>query len=158
MFYRKHSPVFAPHSDVVMTKQSAKDECDINNILSQYKKTGILMHVTSARPTYEDLPSSVDYQDALNIMMDASAAFDGLPSKVRDHFQNDPYMFLQAINDPAQADKLREFGVLKPLAEGREPQPPSGGSRAAPAAPEGAPPHLSTPDTPAPSTAPGKRG
>lgn len=122
-------PVFAPSGGELMTKQSMKNECDINNILSQYKKTGIITHVQAARPTYEDLPDASDFQEAQNLLIEASHAFDALPSKVRDFYQNDPYRFLDAIGDPDQHDKLREFGVLKPLPEGRQPQPPSGGSQ-----------------------------
>lgn len=156
MFYRKHSRVTAPHSDVMMTKQSAKDECDINKILNQYQKTGILMHVQSARGTYEDLPSSVDYQDALNTQMAATEAFDALPAKVRDHFQNDPYLFLHAFTDESQSDKLREFGLLEPLPEGRLPQAPSGGAAASQGAPTGSAASSGGASTPAPArSAPG---
>lgn len=106
--------VFHPESDVMVTKQSMKDECDINKILNQYKQTGILTHVQSVRPTYTDLPDTLDYQDAMSIVMDAEEAFMDLPAKVRDHFSNDPARFLAAFGDPAQVPQLREFGLLKP--------------------------------------------
>lgn len=131
MFYRKHKPVFAPHSDELITKQEHKEECDINTILKQYQQTGIIAHVQSARPTYEDLPSDVDYQNSMNIILAAQDAFDGLPATVRDFYGNDPEKLLNALGDPAQADRLREFGVLKalpPPPEERAPQPPSSSS------------------------------
>lgn len=106
-----------------MTIQSAKAECDINNILSQYRRTGIVTHVTTARPSYEDLPDPMDYQQSMNLLLDAQAAFAGLPSKVRDHFGNDPIRLLAAIQDPAQADQLREFGILAPLPPAPAPAP-----------------------------------
>ena len=33
--------------DVSLTKQSFKDECDINNIMNKWVKNGILTHVDS---------------------------------------------------------------------------------------------------------------
>lgn len=96
----------------LMTKQSHKAECDIHNILRQFQRTGIITHVQTARPTYEDLPSDVDFQQALNIMREAQDAFAGLPSAVRSYFDNDPERFLAAFHDPRQEQKLRDFGLL----------------------------------------------
>lgn len=115
MFYRNHSRVTVNTGPIVMTQQHHKDACDINNILKQYQRTGIISHVQAARPTYEDLPSDLDFQSALSLVSEASEAFDALPSKVRHHFNNDPSLFLAAFQDPRQADQLREFGLLNPL-------------------------------------------
>lgn len=121
--YHPHSRVLAPIGENSMAIQSAKAECDIKNILSKYRRTGILTHVTNARPTYEDLPSDVDYQASMNLLIDAQSAFAGLPARVRDFYGNDPLRLLQALQDPNQADQLREFGILRQL----EKTPPPGG-------------------------------
>lgn len=105
----------------LITKQSHKSECDINNILSQFKRTGIINHITSSTPNYSDLPSDLDFQEALNIQIQADAAFDALPSVVRRYFDNDPSGLLQALGDPEQHPKLRELGILR---EPDAPQPP----------------------------------
>lgn len=113
MFYFPHKRSQFSCGDELVTKQAHKQECDINFILRQYQRTGIITHVQNARPTYEDLPDQHDYQDALNIQLEAQYAFDALPSKVRDHFMNDPGRFLAAFTDPAQQNYLRENGFLK---------------------------------------------
>lgn len=113
--------------DTMVTKQSHKDECDIHRILRQYQRTGILAHVQTARPQYIDLPDPIDYQTAMNTMIQAQDAFAALPSAVRDYFANDPARFLAAFEDKAQADKLREFGLLQP----KPPEPASGPSEGA---------------------------
>lgn len=128
MFYRPHNRVTLSTGDTLMTKQSHKDECDIHRILRQYQRTGIITHVQSARPQYTDLPDSSDYQTAMNILLEANETFAALPSAVRDYFKNDPAQFLAAFQDGNQADKLREFGLLKPKppegsGSGREPPP-----------------------------------
>jgi phage internal scaffolding protein len=117
MFYRKHNRVTLDCGTEQITKQSHKAECDIHNILKQYQRTGIITHVQNARPTYTDLPSDMDYQNALNTMIAAEAAFNDLPARVRAKWDNDPAAFLAAFSDPQQEATLREYGLLKP-AEG----------------------------------------
>lgn len=112
-FYRPHQRVIAPHSDEMMTKQSFKAECDINTILRQYSKTGVITHVQNARPSYTDLPDSLDYQQSMNTLIVADQAFAGLPASVRARFGNDPAAFLQALSDPDQRDYLTEVGVFR---------------------------------------------
>lgn len=136
MFYRpSRRRVSLDCGDQLITKQSHKAECDIHNILKQYQRTGIITHVQSARPQYTDLPSDVDFQTAMNTILAAESAFAGLPAAVRNYFSNDPQAFLAAFSDPAQLDKLREFGLVKPA-----PLPAAAavaGAGAPPAAPEG---------------------
>lgn len=130
MFYRRHNRVSLDCGNTVVTKQSHKAECDIHTILRQYQRTGIITHVQRARPTYLDLPDFMDFQTSLEVLREAETAFAALPARVRDHFANDPANFLAAFHDPKQADQLREFGLLKPLAasgSGGEPPPSSKG-------------------------------
>lgn len=124
MFYRPHKRLQTPVGTESMTKQSHKHECDIHNILAQFKRTNIWTHVTNARASYEDLPGDLDYQAALNTILQAQGAFDDLPSAVRDHFSNDPERFLSAIGDPGQREKLTEFGVFRKPAEPAPVRPP----------------------------------
>jgi len=109
---RRRTP--APSGGPLVTKQSHKAECDINNILSQFKKTGVINHISQLKPEYSELPDNIDYQSALNIQIQADEAFLQLPSVVRRYFNNDPAMLLAALNDPDQHDKLVEYGILNP--------------------------------------------
>lgn len=113
-FYVPHSRVMLDCGTQEITKQSHKQECDINFILKQYQRTGILSHINNNSPLYTDLPDNYDYQESLHIIMRAQDSFASLPSKVRDYFENDPSKFLAAFSDASQADKLREFGLLNP--------------------------------------------
>lgn len=116
-FYTPHERVILDCGDELVTKQSHKAECDINTILAQYAKTGIINHISNSEPQYLDLPSSVDFQESLALVQEASDAFASLPSGVRDRYANDPGRFLSALSDPGQRDFLREAGVLKPAIE-----------------------------------------
>lgn len=122
-FYREHKRVGFCSGDVIMTKQSHKAECDINNILAQYKRTGIITHVRNAQGRYEDLPDDVDFQSALEIVSSSTAAFERLPAVVRDAFGNDPGRFLASLGNPEYRARLVEWGVLKPAPKSDEAPP-----------------------------------
>lgn len=115
MFYRPHSRFLTIVDGPSMTKQSHKDECDIHNILSQFKRTGIISHIKQSGATFDDLPSDIDFQTSLHTVMEAERQFSLLPAKVRARFGNDPSQLLAALQDPNLATELRELGILKPL-------------------------------------------
>lgn len=136
-FYRPH-PRYITTNDVVdegtgeissppsMTKQSFAAECDINNIMKQFQKTGMLNHVNAKAQSgiYADLPDEVDFQTAMNTVMQGEEAFASLPSKLRTRFGNDPAEFLAFVSDPANADELVELGLAtKPPAPPPAPLP-----------------------------------
>jgi phage internal scaffolding protein len=98
-----------------MAHQSHKDECDIHKILNQYKKTGILAHITQRQPMYADLPDVSDYQRSLDVILEGSQAFATLPSSVRDRFSNDPAQFLAALGNPDLRGELEDLGVFKKI-------------------------------------------
>lgn len=107
-----------------MTKQSHKKECDINNIMAKYQKTGLCDHIARYEPNYQDVPS-IDYKDAMDKIIEIDTIFGELPSTVRKQFENDPYQFVQFVENPDNIDALREMGLCKP-AQGVETTPEVG--------------------------------
>lgn len=119
---QEHGEIINPHTGDItippsMTKQEFVRECDINNVIKQYKTHGMLTHVNTkaAQGAYQDLPDSVDFQESLHTIMVAENAFMSLPSKVRDRFGQDPAEFLAFLNNPENADEARKLGILKPI-------------------------------------------
>lgn len=97
-----------------LTDQSMAPECDINRILAKYQKTGILDHVNRFAGSYGDfLDTPTDYQEAINQVMAADAAFADLPSTVRRRFSNDVGNFLQFVSDPNNRDEMHTLGLLR---------------------------------------------
>lgn len=96
------------------TQQNFKKECDINNILKKYRKTGLLEHVNQYAGKYEDLSEPTDYQTALNIVISAQASFDSLPSDLRRKFDNDPGKFLDFATNPDNYESMKDLGLTKP--------------------------------------------
>lgn len=105
--------VYKPES---RTKQSFVAECDINNILKQYKLSGMVTHISAkaAQGAYTDLPDPIEFQESLNIVAQAENAFATLPSKVRERFGNDPERFLMFTSDPANAKEMADLGLTNP--------------------------------------------
>jgi len=93
------------------TKQSFRDECDINNILRQFNVTGELPS-GSVQPQYGDFSGITDYQSALNAVMAAQDSFLQLPAKVRAKFDNDPALFVEFASDEANRDEMKALGLL----------------------------------------------
>lgn len=114
-----------------MTKQSFKDECDINNIIKAFQVTGIVQHINerASQGMYVDLPDPMDYQQSIEIARQAQASFDSLPSKVRNRFDNDPQKFLEFVAEPANQQEMIDLG----LAQDNRPAPPPPDVKADPA-------------------------
>lgn len=114
-FYERHAVRTAPRGES-LTKQSFKDETDINGIMRRYQETGLIEHVKKYEGRYGDFSGIPDYQTALQKVIDAQEMFNSLPSSIRNRFQNDPGEFLAFATDPKNADALIEMGLAKPVA------------------------------------------
>ena len=96
-----------------LTEQNHKDETDINKIVRKYNKTGLIDHLNQFEKQYGDM-TGYDYQDAMNTVAAANTMFEGLPSAIRNKFDNDPSKFINFVDDEANADKLVEMGLANP--------------------------------------------
>ena len=95
-----------------LTEQCHKDECDINKIIAKYDRTGVLNHVNEFEAQYGDL-TGIDYQTMLNTVSEANSMFEGLPSQIRNKFENDPSKFLSFVDDENNYDAMVEMGIAK---------------------------------------------
>jgi phage internal scaffolding protein len=111
--YRKHEPVDHPGGGELVTKQDQAALCDINNILANYQRTGLITHLNGREPLYIDAPRVEGLQEALELVREAENAFMQLPAKVREEFGNDALALLSAIEDPSQHGRLEELGVFE---------------------------------------------
>lgn len=112
--YDKHERLTFTCKGETMTQQNFQDECDINKIMEQYKRTGIIEHIKDQIGSYVDLPNETDYQGALNIVIGAKETFEELPGTLRAKFQNDPIQFLNYMDSPKNLDEKRELGLVEP--------------------------------------------
>lgn len=94
-----------------LTKQAAKAECDINQILRKYVKTGLMTHINEQSPQYGDFSNPPLYQDAMNRVIEAQKSFMTLPAAIRKRFNNDPAEFLEFVSQPDSLEELRKMGL-----------------------------------------------
>lgn len=99
-----------------LTRQEFAEECDINTLMERYEKSGVISHVNRAQPVYMDLTVMPDLREALDIMRDATIAFNSLPARTRFEFDNDPQKFVDYAQNPDNIGKMREWGLAPPAA------------------------------------------
>lgn len=95
------------------TKQSHKDECDINTIMARYIKTGLIDFVNQHQPQYGDV-TGIEYQSAMDIIATGNTMFEELPAEWRKRFGNDPAVFLDFVQNPANRAEAIELGIINP--------------------------------------------
>lgn len=93
------------------TDESFKDECDVNNIMDKFRKTGNLTHVAKIQGTYGDFSEVPDLQDAMQTVTEATLAFDSLPSRIRLRFGNSPNEFLNFMANPQNDEEAIKLGL-----------------------------------------------
>ncbi|WP_445772212.1 hypothetical protein [Rheinheimera sp.] len=122
-----------------LTKQSFKDECDINNIMARMQATGVVEHLNRYQGTYGDFTDApTDYQSAIQAVLDARSMFQTVPAKIRAQFGNDPGAFLSFVQDPSNHAELVNMGLALKKPEAPEPQtaqaPPASSAKPTPTA------------------------
>lgn len=96
-----------------LTDQSFAKMCDINTIMAQYAKTGMLPHFKKADPQFIDtteLPSLMDAHAAVN---HSKKLFNDLPAVIRRAMDNNPANLENYLSDPENQKFLLKHGVLE---------------------------------------------
>lgn len=114
------------------TKQSFKDECDINKIMARFIKTRTLDFQQTMQPRYGD-STGRDYQAAMFTVAAANGLFAAMPSHLRSRFDNDPAKFLDFVGDKRNRAEAEDLGLLKAIEEA--PPGPLSSATEAPATP-----------------------
>ena len=119
-------------SESSMTKQSFKDECDINVILARYENTGMYYDPLTTRgsraPMFDDFTVVPDYMEAQNFIIEAGEMFNALPSRIRRRFNNSPAELLGFLANSDNVDEAVSLGLISapdPAPAPVEPEPPS---------------------------------
>lgn len=92
------------------TKQSFREESEINNILAKYVKTGVIDHVAKHGGNY-DFASSVTFHEAMSVVVKAEQMFADLPADVRKRFVGEPGEFLDFVQNPENHEEMIALGL-----------------------------------------------
>lgn len=113
------------------TMQNFKDDADINCIISRFETTGVLVDPTvpvSRVPQFGDFSELPSFQEAQNVMVVATNAFNALPAKIRERFGNNPatyFDFVQGLKKGSDeyAEAVRLGIVNEPINGSNEVSP-----------------------------------
>lgn len=113
-----HERVRTPVGKVSMTRQEFAADSDINVLMARYEKTGVwpLSH-PGREPKYLDLSDVPDFHSAMQLVIEAQEAFMLLPAAARREFDNDAGKFVAFAEDPANLERMREWGLAPPAPE-----------------------------------------
>lgn len=103
------------------TEQSHKDSTDISYLLNNYVQSGEQPKIPEQ--VFQDFSDLPDYQTCLNIVKDIDHLFNSLPIEVKSAYDQNPALFMQAVEDPAQRERLVALGVFN-APEGDPVNPP----------------------------------
>lgn len=95
------------------TQAHFQAECDINNILHKYRKTGVIQHVKRAEARYGDFTQYGDLGSDLDKIAKATASFEMLPAELRNKFKNSMAEFFAFVGDEANKEKCYEYGIYE---------------------------------------------
>jgi phage internal scaffolding protein len=96
----------------ILTDQSNKNACDINVIMANYAKTGMLSHVSNQTPKYIDCTTIPNLEQAYKTVYAAEEAFYDLPPDIRRLMDNDPSQLENFISNPENAYILEKNGLI----------------------------------------------
>lgn len=111
---RKRKRVSLDFDGVVsLTKQSEKDSCDLNKIISNYQRLGVDFGVGSSQVSSEvvDFSNVGDFQSMMELQARVKSVFDMLPANVRYRFNNDVSSFASFASNPVNVNELVDLGV-----------------------------------------------
>lgn len=134
------------------TKQSFKDQCDINKILKKAQRTGSLAFANKYDQQVFGEFEGYDLLEAHERIKRAENIFNELPSEVRREFANNAFAFIEFANDPENQGRLVE--LLPQLAE-PDAYFPNPVRRQAPPGDAAAPGQVASADAEAAATPPG---
>jgi len=111
-----------PHIDDDRVDQSMKNACDINIIMLQYAKTGMLPHFPKKTEQYIDNTQFPPFLEAFETVQKARDLFYELPAPIRLLMSNDPSQLDMFIADPNNQPILLQYGVMTPKKPKAEPE------------------------------------
>lgn len=104
------SPSFQSEGDS-MTRQEFAAECDINQLVARAMVGDI--QITPLKESFFDATTvPANYEEAMEIVLDAQQHFNSLPSQIRDRFANDPGKLLAFVGDANNRSEAISLGLI----------------------------------------------
>ncbi len=109
MYYKEHGkPEVKKYTKHGKTKQSQKDETDINKLLERSARTGALSHLDQFQGQYGDF-LGYDFEAHINTIAEGQSIFEHLPAEVKREFDQSAQKFFEYVTNPDNKDRLPEL-------------------------------------------------
>ena len=106
-------PIVTDNQEPTMTKQALADNANINKLIKKHGITHVVQNMSNLEVIYGDITSH-DLQEAMQMNIDAKAAFAEVPSEIRKKFGNDAGSFIDFATNPDNLQQMREWGMAPP--------------------------------------------
>ncbi len=90
------------------TKQSQRDECDINKLLERYQRDASLGHLEKYGGEYGNY-ADYDFENHVTKIAEMNTIFEQLPAEVKKDFGQNTGRFFEYVTDPENREKLAEL-------------------------------------------------
>ncbi len=90
------------------TKQSQKDECDINMLLERYNRDAAAGHLEKYGAQYGNY-ADYDFENHVTKIAEMNTIFERLPAEVKKDFGQSTHKFFEFVTDPENEDRLPEL-------------------------------------------------
>lgn len=101
--------VYTVNNEPSKTDQQWKKDCDVNEVMKKFKRTGQITHLAKKQGHFSDISEIPDLLAATKHINDAMELFSELDSATRKKFNNNPtelYEFLMDSKNDEEAIKL----------------------------------------------------
>ena len=93
------------------TQQHQAKSADIQFIMKQFNKTGLVNHINAVQGRYEDYPTAFEFKEAQDLIANAKSMFETVPHEIRAKFHNEPGEFVDFMTNEANRDAIFELGI-----------------------------------------------
>ncbi len=90
------------------TKQSQKNECDINKLLERSARQGGLSHLDKYQAKYGDY-SKYDFEEHTKKIAEMASCFEQLPAETKREFNQSPDEYFAFVTNPQNVDDLKRL-------------------------------------------------
>jgi len=103
MTKKKIRPHAIEFTEPSLTRQSFKDECDVNQIVKRYTETGMINHIPRANPEYGDAPEG-DFLEAAIVNAEIASQIEAGSLDMDDFTASEPEAELTPEPEPKEPE------------------------------------------------------
>ncbi|AZL82900.1 internal scaffolding protein [Apis mellifera associated microvirus 21] len=102
------------NNDPSLARTEFQKQSDINEIMRNYDKTGVIDLKNHGLGHFVDLVDLPTYQESLDLVIAAEESFMALPAETRKRFSNDPGEMIKFLQDPENKKEAQKLGLVNP--------------------------------------------